>query len=180
MMTTTMNRLSEDEHRFYHYQPTDCAIIYCDTSDKEEDNAFQQTTNSAWPTEVDIVKEPSEAQGSQSQAAIMMTTDAMMIDGGVSSPYASSNSNRKRDLSSPTLQLSASSSSDLSVAMTGNANNKNVRTSYVPHMRTRTTRNTDLVCITSIIILPSSTYHLSSLYYVITGQSSESPGRTEQ
>ena len=163
-----MNRLSEDEYRFYHYQPTDCAIIYCDTSDEEEGNAFQQTTCSTWPPEVDIVKEPSEAQGSQSQTTIMMITDATMIDGGVSSPYASSNSNSKRDVSSPALQLSASSSSsDLSVATTGNANNKNIRTSYVPHMRTRATRNTDLVCITSIIILPSSSssYHLSLLHY---------------
>jgi hypothetical protein len=80
--------------------------------------------------------------------------------------------------------------------MTGGTNNKNVRTSYVPHMRTRATRNTDLVCIPSssssylhhhhhtiyhhCIIIPSLSYHLSSLYGVITGQSSESPGRTEQ
>ena len=156
-----MNRLSEDEHRFYHYQPTDCAIIYCDTSDEEEDNAFQQTTNSAWPPDVDIVKEPSKAQGSQSQAAIMMAADAMMIDGGVSSPYASSNSNRKRDLSSPTLQLSASSSSDLSVTMTSNANNKNVRANYVPHTRTHVMWNTDLVHIPSSYHL-SSSCHLSS------------------
>ena len=41
-----MTGMSEDEYRFYHYQPVDCAIIYCDTSDDEEDNAFQQPTSS--------------------------------------------------------------------------------------------------------------------------------------
>jgi hypothetical protein len=147
-----MTGLSEDEYRFYHYQPAVYTTIDCDTSDDEEDNAFQQTTCSTWPPEVVVVKEPSQAQGSQSQANIKMTTDTIMIDGGVSS-YASSNSNNKRDISS--LQLSASSSSDLSVAMTGGTNNKNVRTSYVPHMRTRATWNTDLVCITGIINIPS-------------------------
>ena len=151
-----MTGQSEDEYRFYHYQPAVYTTIDCETSDDEEENAFQHTRSSTWPTE-DVMKEPSEAKGSQSQAAIMMTTDAMMINGGVSS-YASSNSNNKRDFSS--LQLSASSSSDLSLATTGDAKNKNIRTSYVPHMRTRATWNTDLVCITSIIIL----HHHHTIY----------------
>jgi len=161
-MMTMMTGQSEDEYRFYHYQPAVYTTIDCETSDDEEDNAYQNTRSSTWPTEV-VMKEPSEAQGSQSQTTIMMTTDTMMINGGVSS-YASSNSNNnnnKRDFSS--LQLSASSSSDLSLATTGDAKNKNVRTSYVPHMRTRATWNTDLVCIASIIILPSSSYHLCAL-----------------
>ena len=42
-----------------------------------QDNASQETTNSTWPTEVDMI----QSQGSQSQAIIMMTTDTMMIDG---------------------------------------------------------------------------------------------------
>jgi len=157
-MMTMMTGQSEDEYRFYHYQPAVYTTIDCETSDDEEDNAYQNTRSSTWPTEV-VMKEPSEAQGSQSQTTIMMTTDTMMINGGVSS-YASSNSNNnnKRDFSS--LQLSASSSSDLSLATTGDAKNKNVRTSYVPHMRTRATWNTDLVCIASIIIL----HHHHTIY----------------
>ena len=137
-MTTMMTGISEDEYRFYHYQP-DCTTIDCDTSDDEEDNAFQQITSDMRLPEVVLMKEPTEALESQSQmTTIMMTSGPMMIDGDVSSSYASSssrNNNNKRDFSSA-LQLSASSS-DLSAAMAGNAKNKNVRTSYVPHMRTR-------------------------------------------
>ena len=166
--------MSEDEYRFYHYQPVDCAIIYCDTSDDEEDNAFQQITSNKRLPEVDIGKEPAEALESQSQmTTTMKTSEPVLIDGGVSSSFALSsnnnnnnNNNNKKD-SSSALQLSASSS-DLSAAMAGNAKNKNVRTSYVPHMRTRVMWNIDWVGISSIIIIPS------------TGQSSESPGRTEQ
>ena len=112
---------------------------------------------------------------------IMKTiSEPVLIDGGVSSSFASSSSsnNNKRDYSSSALQLSASSS-DLSAAMAGNAKNKNVRTSYVPHMRTRVMWNIDLVGISSIIIIPSIII-LIIIIIPSTGQSSESPGRTEQ
>ena len=85
-MTTMMTGMSEDEYRFYHYQPVDCAIIYCDTSDDEEDNAFQQTTSNKRLPEVDIGKEPAEALESQSQmTTTMKTSEPVLIDGGVSS-----------------------------------------------------------------------------------------------
>ena len=97
---------------------------------------------------------------------IMMTSEPVMIDDGVSSSYASSSSNNnKRDFSSA-LQLSASSS-DPSKAMAGNANNHNVRTSYVPHMRTLVMWNTDLVSIPSIIFLPSITIIIPSITTII-------------
>ena len=183
MTKPMLTGMSEDEYRFYHYQPVHCAIIYCDTSEDEEDNAFQQITSNKRLPEVDIMKEPAEALESQSQMTTIMTTtsEPVLIDGGVSSSFAtssSSNNNNKRDYSSSSaLQLSVSSS-DLSAAMAGNAKNKNVRTSYVPHMRTRATWSTDLVGISSIIIIPS----IIIIIIIIpsTGQSPKSPGRTEQ
>lgn len=62
-MITTMLGQSEDVYAFIIIS----TIIYCDTSNDEEDNALQQTTSSTWPLEVDLMKELPQALESQSQ-----------------------------------------------------------------------------------------------------------------